>query len=57
MSGSRVAGEALAAVRVEPVAGEAIDCWLEATARSMDMTLSALMRKLNLPGQPVRPGS
>ena len=50
MSGSHVTGEALLPVRVEPVAGEAIDSWLEATARSMDMTLSALVRRLHLPG-------
>ena len=49
MSGSHVTGEALLPVRVEPVAGEAIDSWLEATARSMDMTLSALVRRLHLP--------
>src|SRR6476659_3485065 len=31
-AGSHVTGEALLPVRVEPVAGEAIDSWLEATA-------------------------
>jgi TniQ len=48
MSGSRVGAGALLPVRVEPVDGEAIDSWLEATARSMDLTLSALVRRLNL---------
>jgi hypothetical protein len=49
MSGSHITGEALLPVRVEPVDGEAIDSWLEATARSMDITLTALVRRLNLP--------
>lgn len=49
MSGPHVAGAALLPVRVEPLEGEAIDSWLEATACSMDMTLSALVRRLTLP--------
>ena len=49
MSGSHVAGDALLPVRVEPLAGEAIDSWLEATTHSMDMTLGALVRRLKLP--------
>jgi hypothetical protein len=55
MSGSHVTGETLLPIRVEPVVGEAIDSWLEATARSMDMTLSGLARRLNLPAATLPP--
>lgn len=36
-------------VRVDPVPGEAIDSWLEATARSMDVTVGSIARKMELP--------
>ena len=35
-------------VRVRPVEGEAIDSWLEATARQMDLSLSSLAKMLQL---------
>jgi TniQ len=36
-------------VRVDPVPGEAIDSWLEATARSMDVTVGSIARIMELP--------
>jgi hypothetical protein len=36
-------------VRVDPVPGEAIDSWLEATARYMDVTVGAIARIMELP--------
>jgi len=36
-------------LRVEPCQGEAIDSWLEATARGMDITVGALARAVDLP--------
>ena len=38
-------------VRVTPMPGEAIDSWIETTARSMDSTLGWVARRLNLPTQ------
>jgi hypothetical protein len=36
-------------LRVAPAPGEAIDSWLEVTARRMDLPLGAVARALNLP--------
>jgi hypothetical protein len=36
-------------VRMEPFQGEAIDAWLEATARPIQTTVSALARAVDLP--------
>ena len=36
-------------VRVEPVAGEAIDSWLAATARAMNVTVGSIARVFGLP--------
>lgn len=38
-------------VRVKPMPGEAIDSWIEATARSMDSTVGWVARRLDLPTQ------
>jgi hypothetical protein len=37
------------AVRVDPLPGEPIDSWLEATARHMDVPLGSIIRILGLP--------